>query len=107
VSSVSEKAGQSAATPTSQPAGKSPGRVAAAAVLGIIGILLIVATIIYFTEPAKSLPGILGHIKYNGHNLKRVNEKRPLHGIATLIVGVVFFVLAYFAYAWKTTTKSS
>jgi ABC-type Na+ efflux pump permease subunit len=93
---VSETARQSAGDTAG---GRSAGRVIAAAVLVVIGILLIVATIIYFTTAAKSLPSILGTIK---HPVGRANSKRPLHGIATLVVAVVCFAGAYFAYAWKT-----
>ena len=98
MSSVSETARQSAGNTAG---GRSTGRVIAAAVLVVVGILLIVATVIYFTTDAKSLPSILGTIKYNGHNHTRANSTRPLHGIATLVVGVICFAGAYFAYAWK------
>jgi amino acid permease len=96
VSSVSETARQSAGNTTS---GRSTGRVIAAAVLAVVGILLIIATVIYFTTDAKNLPSILGTIKHPAH---RANSTRPLHGIATLVVGIICFAGAYFAYAWKT-----
>jgi hypothetical protein len=96
VSSVSETTRQSAG---STAGGRSTGRTVAAAVLVVVGILLIVATVIYFTTDAKSLPSILGTIKHPAH---RANSTRPLHGIATLVVGVICFAGAYFAYAWKT-----
>jgi predicted metalloprotease len=96
VSSVSETARQSAG---STAGGRSTGRVVAAAALAVIGILLIVVTVIYFTTDAKNLPSILGTIKHPTH---RANSTRPLHGIATLVVGVICFAGAYFAYAWKT-----
>lgn len=80
-------------------AGRSSGRVIAAAVLAIIAILLIIAAILYFTEAAKSLPSILGAIK---HPAGRANEKRSLRGVISLVVGVVCFAGAWFAFAWKT-----
>ena len=96
MSSVSETARQSTGSPVG---GRSTGRVVGAAVLAVIGILLIVVTVIYFTTDAKNLPSILGTIKHPAH---RANSTRPLHGIATLVVGVICFAGAYFAYAWKT-----
>ena len=69
--------------------------------LTLVGVLLLVVAAVYVTEPARSLPGVLGHIKFNGHNLRRANARRPLHGVAAFIVAVVFFVLAYFTYSWK------
>jgi hypothetical protein len=100
VSSVSETAGGSAA-------GRPAGRVAAAAVLAIIAILCIVAAIIYFSEPAKSLPSILGVIKYDGHNLTRANSHRSIRGIGALVVGVVLLAGAWFAFAWKTKDRAA
>ena len=44
--------------------GRSPARVIAGVILVIIGILSIIAAIFYFTEPAHSLPSILGTIKH-------------------------------------------
>ena len=82
-------------------AGRSTGRKVAAAVLGVIGILLIIAAILYFTQPAHSLPSVLGTIKYNGHNHTRAYSHRTLRGIVTIIVGVVCLIAAWFAYAWK------
>ena len=82
----------------SDTAGRSPARIGAAAVLGIIAILLIIAAIIYFTEPAKSLPSILGTIT---HPAKRASEHRSLRGIITLVVGVLCLVGGVFAFMWK------
>lgn len=96
MSSVSETARQSAGNSVG---GRPTGRVVAAAVLVVIGILLIIAAIIYFTTDAKSLPSILGTIK---HPPNRANSTRSLRGIVSLVVGVVLFVGAWFAYFWKT-----
>ncbi len=57
----------------------------------IIGIVLIVVAVIYFVEPAKSLPfpGFLGHeAGSNRHHVK--------HGIAALLLGLACFVFAWF-----------
>lgn len=82
-------------------AGRSTGRKVAAAVLGVIGILLIIAAILYFTQPAHSLPSVLGSIAYNGHNHTRAYSHRTLRGIVAIIVGVICLIAAWFAYAWK------
>jgi drug/metabolite transporter (DMT)-like permease len=99
VSTVTETADETVAR-------RSTGRVAAAAVLAVIGILCIVAAIIYFSEPAKSLPSILGAIKYNGHNLSRADDKRSVRGIGALVVGLIFLAGAWFAYAWKARERA-
>ena len=82
-------------------AGRSTGRTVAAAILGVVGILLIIAAILYFTQPAHSLPSILGTIKYNGHNHSRAYDHRTLRGIVSLIVGLICLIAAWFAYFWK------
>ena len=81
--------------------GRSPGRIVAAVVLVVVGILCIIAAILYFSEPAKSLPSVLGAIKFNGHNLSRSSSHRSVRGITTLVVGVVCLAAAWFAYFWK------
>jgi hypothetical protein len=57
-------------------------------VLVVLGVLGIVAAILYFAEPAKSLPSVLpGHI--SGSTVHRNHR-----GIAALVIGVGFLVLA-------------
>lgn len=94
MSTVTDTAGERTAS-------RSTGRTVAAAILGVIGILLIIAAIIYFTQPAHSLPSVLGTIPYNGHNHTRAYSHRTLRGIVTLIVGVICFIAAGFVYFWK------
>lgn len=55
----------------------------------VLGIILIVIAVVYWAEPAKSLPSFFpGHTAgSNHHHLK--------HGIASFLVG-----LACFAFAW-------
>jgi uncharacterized membrane protein HdeD (DUF308 family) len=55
----------------------------------VVGIVLIVVGIVYFAEPAKSLPGFFPgqHAHSNHHHVK--------HGIAAVLVG-----LACLAFAW-------
>jgi hypothetical protein len=61
-----------------------------AAVAVVAGIVLIVIAVIYFAEPAKSLPGFFpGHQAGSAHHHVK-------HGIAALCVGLAAFVLAWF-----------
>jgi hypothetical protein len=56
----------------------------------IAGILLLVIAVIYFAEPAKSLPSFFpGHQAGSGHHHTK-------HGIAALLLGIAAFVLAWF-----------
>ena len=74
--------------------GQSPGRMIAVAVLVIIAVLAIIAGIMYLTEPAKSLPGILGTIT---HPASRASAHRTLRGWTALAVGVICLAAAWFA----------
>jgi uncharacterized membrane protein YidH (DUF202 family) len=74
--------------------GRSPGKTALAAVLAILGVLAIIAGIIYFTEPARSLPSVLGTITSPP---ARANDIRPLRGLGAVIVGVILLIAAGFA----------
>ena len=58
----------------------------------ILGIVLIVIGIIYFAEPAKSLPSF-----FPGHEAGSTHHHAK-HGIAAVLVG-----LACFAFAWFNT----
>jgi uncharacterized membrane protein HdeD (DUF308 family) len=60
----------------------------------VVGVLLILLGLVYFVEPAKSLPGFLpGHEAGSAHHHVK-------HGIAALFVG-----LACLIYAWFNTGK--
>jgi uncharacterized membrane protein len=86
---------------------RSTGRTVGAVVLAIIGILAVVAAVLYFTEDAHSLPSILGTIAYNGHNHMRAYSPRTLRGVVAIIVGVILLIGAWFAYAWKVKVKEN
>jgi uncharacterized membrane protein len=61
------------------------------AVLGILAVILIVIAIIYFVEPAHSLPSFFpGHTKHG-------TKERTKHGIAAVVIGVVLLALALVA----------
>jgi uncharacterized membrane protein HdeD (DUF308 family) len=60
----------------------------------VVGVLLILVGLVYFIEPAKSLPGFFpGHEAGSAHHHVK-------HGIAALFVG-----LACLVYAWFQTGK--
>jgi hypothetical protein len=60
-------------------------------ILALIAVVAIIATIMYFTEPAKSLPSILGTIT---HPAGKASAHRTTRGTVTAIVGVICLVAA-------------
>ncbi|MDX6343447.1 MAG: hypothetical protein QOH87_3585 [Trebonia sp.] len=74
--------------------GWSPGRVTTVAVLAVVGVLAVIACIMYLTEPAKSLPSMLGAITAPA---SRADAHRSTRGYVALAVGVVCLVAAGFA----------
>jgi len=59
----------------------------------ILGILLVIVAIVYFVEPAHSLPSFFpGHVSASD---PEANHHHTKHGIAALVVA-----LACFAFAW-------
>ncbi|MBO0810162.1 MAG: hypothetical protein J2P32_17865 [Actinobacteria bacterium] len=77
----------------STPGGRSSGKTIAAVVLAIIAVLLIVVAVIYFIEPAHSLPAFMGQITSPP---KRANATRPLRGAGALVIAVICIVGAWF-----------
>jgi len=63
-----------------------------AALAVVLGIALVVVAIVYWVEPAKSLPSF-----FPGHQAGS-NHHHTKHGIASFLVG-----LACFAFAWFNT----
>ena len=58
--------------------------------MGIAGVILIVIAIVYFAEPAKSLPGFFpGHQTGSSHHHVK-------HGIAAFVVALGCLVFAWF-----------
>jgi hypothetical protein len=80
-------------TTASQTRSRSPARVITVAVLVIIAILAIVAGVLYLTEPAKSLPSVLGTITSPA---SRADGHRDARGGVSLAVGVILLVAAIF-----------
>ena len=55
-----------------------------------VGVVLIVIAIVYWAEPARSLPGFFpGHEAGSGHHHTK-------HGIAAFLVGLASLVFAWF-----------
>jgi uncharacterized membrane protein HdeD (DUF308 family) len=62
----------------------------------LLGVLLIVVAVIYFAEPAHSLPSFFpGHVSASS---SEANHHHTKHGIAAIVVA-----LACFAFAWFQT----
>ena len=69
-------------------------RLALAGILLILGILALIAGILYFTDEAKSLPSILGQLHgYTGHRSKR--------GIAAVVIAAVLLAGALGVLRWR------
>jgi uncharacterized membrane protein HdeD (DUF308 family) len=56
----------------------------------LVGLILVVVGIVYFAEPAKSLPGF-----FPGHDAGSTHH-HVKHGIAAVLVGLACFVFAWF-----------
>jgi len=56
----------------------------------VLGIVFIAIGIVYFVEPAKSLPSF-----FPGHQ-SGSNHHHTKHGIAAVLVGIGWFVFAWF-----------
>jgi uncharacterized membrane-anchored protein YitT (DUF2179 family) len=71
------------------------------AVAGVVGIALIVLAIVYWAEPAGSLPSLLpGHEAGSGHHHIK-------HGIAAFLLGVALLIFAWFQTGKKTPTEEA
>ena len=62
----------------------------------VLAVLLIIAAIIFFVEPAHSLPSFMGRLTHPPSTLARANATRPLHGAAALVAAIVCLVAAFF-----------
>ena len=76
--------------------GRSSAKTIITIVLVVIAVLAIVAGIVYFIEPAHSLPTFMGKITHPPAGLNRANATRSLRGAGALVVGVVCLVAAFF-----------
>ncbi len=71
----------------------------------ILGVLLIVVAIIYFVEPAHSLPSFFpGHVSATDAEAGHHHSK---HGIAALVVALALFAFAWFQTGPKTASAAT
>jgi hypothetical protein len=71
----------------------------------VLGVLLIVVAIVYFVQPAHSLPSFFpGHVSATGTEPSHHHTK---HGIAALVVALACFAFAWFATGPKAGSASS
>ena len=65
-------------------------RRALAGIAAVVGLLLIIVAVIYWVEPAKSIPSFFpGHESGSGHHHTK-------HGIAAFLLGLASLVFAWF-----------
>ena len=68
--------------------------------VGIIGLLLLIAAYVYFTTPANALPAFLP-----GHDVT-LNKTHYKHGIGALFLGLACFAFAWFQSGKKKSSSS-
>ena len=69
----------------------------------LLGIVLIVVAVIYFVEPAHSLPSFFpGHVSATS---AEANHHHTKHGIAALVVALACFAFAWFQTGPKTRAR--
>jgi uncharacterized membrane protein HdeD (DUF308 family) len=79
---------ESPAVSTSRPSTRST-PIWLTVLLGVLGIACVVVGIVYFAEPAHSLPSFFpGHTAHG-------TKSRTKHGIAAVVVGVLFLIGAW------------
>jgi hypothetical protein len=71
------------------------------AIAVVVGILLIVIAIVYWAEPAKSLPSF-----FPGHQ-SGSNHHHTKHGIAAFLLGLACLVFAWFQSGTQRRTQAS
>lgn len=76
-------------------------RKALAAVAVVVGIVLIVIAIVYWVEPAKSLPSF-----FPGHEAGS-NHHHTKHGIAAFLLGLACLVFAWFSTGPRARSSAS
>ena len=70
----------------------------------LVGVLLIVVAVVYFVEPAHSLPSFFpGHVSASD---AEANHHHTKHGIAALVVALALFAFAWFQTGPKTSAAS-
>jgi uncharacterized membrane protein HdeD (DUF308 family) len=68
----------------------------------VLGIVLVIIAIVYFVEPAHSLPSFFpGHVSASS---SEANHHHTKHGIAALVVALACFAFAWFQSGPKTSS---
>jgi uncharacterized membrane protein HdeD (DUF308 family) len=68
----------------------------------VLGVVLVIVAIVYFVEPAHSLPSFFpGHVSASS---SEANHHHTKHGIAALVVALACFAFAWFQSGPKTST---
>ncbi len=71
----------------------------------LVGVLLVVIAIVYFADPAKSLPSFFpGHVSASSSEAGHHHAK---HGIAALVVALACFAFAWFQTGPQTSSGSA
>lgn len=67
----------------------------------VLGVVLVIVAIVYFVEPAHSLPSFFpGHVSASSSEASHHHTK---HGIAALVVALACFAFAWFQSGPKTS----
>jgi hypothetical protein len=89
----------------SESPGRPAARVVTAVILALIAIVLVIVGIIYFAEPSTSLPSVLpGHLAATAADS---GKNHALRGAGCLVLGVIFFVAAWFALSFQPKASPS
>lgn len=68
----------------------------------VLGVVLVVVAIVYFAQPAHSLPSFFpGHVSASN---SEANHHHTKHGIAALVVALACFAFAWFQSGPKTSS---
>lgn len=70
-----------------------PGRIVAAIIFAVFAIAFLVVAGIYFTTPARDLPGFMGYA-----NTQAIHR---LYAVGTTLIGLAFAVCAWFALRYR------
>jgi len=83
-----------------------PSNLRALAILAaLIGVLAVAVAVVYFAEPAHSLPSFFpGHVSSSSSEHAHHHTK---HGIAALVVALACFAFAWFQTGPKTSSATS
>ncbi len=75
--------------------GRPAARVVTAVILAVIAVVLVILGVVYLAEPSSSLPSVIpGHLAGSA-------KHHPLRGAGCLVLGVIFFVGAWFALSFQ------